>query len=180
MQAPRGIADKVLEAFPDGLSVSLIANGGRVLVGRSLVDGNSQLVRPALELFHGGGTEGVRRGQENAGALFLQQVAQFGGGGGFSRAVDAYDQNDQRLSLRRSGQGRSGSRKGLAEDFTGGFHQVFRIQSLAFPQLVRNVHGAPDADVRSNQVRFQFIPVYPGTAGEFGEEFFKESSHGTG
>jgi len=67
------------------------------------------------------------------------------------------------------GQGRSGGRKGPAEHFTGGFHQIFRIQAFAFLQLVRNTHGAPDADVRGYQLSFQFFPVYPGASGEFGE-----------
>ena len=163
-----GVADEVLAAFPDGLGMGFIANGGGVLAGRSLVKGQVQLFRPALELFHGGGPEGVRGSQKHLAALFLQQMAQFGGGGGFSCAVDANHEDDERITLWRSRQGGRSGREGLADDFTGGFHQVFRIQPPAFPELVNNVHGAPDANVRGHQVRFQFIPVYPGAAGEFG------------
>lgn len=149
--------------------MGLIADGGRILAGSSLVDGNVQLVRPALKLFHSGRAESVRRSQENAGTLFLQQMGQFGRRSGFPGAVDAHDQNDQRFPFRRDGQGRGRGRKGLAKRFTGGFHQIFRIQAFAFFQLVHNTHGAPDADVCGYQVSFQFIPVYPGASGEFGE-----------
>ena len=169
MEAPRSIANEVLEAFPDGLRMGLIADGGRILAGGSLADGDVQLVRPALKLFHSGRSKSVRRSEEDAGALFLQQMGQFGRRSGFPGAVDAHDQNDQRFAFRRGGQGRSGGRKGPAKHFTGGFHQIFRIQAFAFLQLVRNTHSAPDADVRGYQLSFQFFPVYPGASGKFGE-----------
>ena len=79
----------------DGGGIGLIGTGD---------DGNVEALPPEFELFDGGGAKGVAGGEHRDPALILDEVGEFGGGGGLAGPIDAHQRNN-RGTVRTSNQG---------------------------------------------------------------------------
>ena len=97
LQAPRGIGDKhVRVTCPRGACRAWEMTDAGV-GGALLLRDHRHLVAftPGLELFDGGGAEGVARGQHHGAALILEVAGDIADGCGFAGTVDAHHQQHE-------------------------------------------------------------------------------------
>ena len=88
-----------------------------------LIKSTPGAARPNFELLDGSGAKGIRRAEDDAGALFLEAIGQLADGGGFSGAVYA----DNEEHARRSVGIRGGRRVGGNRQAASGVEGILRI-----------------------------------------------------
>ena len=97
VQAAGGVDDEDVYAARGGGLQRVVGDGGGIGAG-ALGDDRDVVARaPGLQLFDGGGAEGVARGEHDFFAFLLEVACQFADGGGFACAVDAGHEDDERF-----------------------------------------------------------------------------------
>ena len=91
---------------------------------------------------------------------FLSQRPSFGGRGGFSGAVHADDEDDERFSV-RAGKGRRLVRgQTIREVSARGFHHILGGDITAeAAEFVDDLGGEADAEVRTDEIGFEVVPI---------------------
>lgn len=179
VEAAGGVADEVFGTLGNGGFVCFVADGGGVGLVLSDGDGEIETLSPRLKLFDGGGTEGVGSCDANGVTVDAEEVAEFGGGSGFTGAVDTDDEKDGRFAgfLQGGGEGLIFG-KDFGDVAAGGGDDVFGGDiATESAQLVDNGHGEPGAEVGGDEVGLEFVPVDLGLVGDFVEEIFEEACH---
>ena len=97
MQAPGAIDQQHVGAAGAGFGEGVEGEAGGVGFVAAGDDVAAGALAPDLELFDGGGAEGVAGDEHGFHALFGVELRQFADGGGFAGAVDADDEHDMRL-----------------------------------------------------------------------------------
>ena len=97
VQAAGGVNDEDINAACGGRLERVVGDGGSVGAGALGDDRDVVACAPGLELFNGGGAEGIACGKHDFFAFLLEVTRQFADGGGFARAVDAGHEDDKRL-----------------------------------------------------------------------------------
>lgn len=141
-------------------------------------DGEVEALSPADKLFHGSGAEGIGGGKQNGVALGFEEVAEFGGRGGFAGAIDPYDEEDGRLVVggRAKGEGLGGKEGG---DFLTGSLDNIGGRNLATKsfEIVDDFKRKADTKVARDQVGFEVVPIDFRFVRDFVEEVFEKSGH---
>ena len=177
VEASGGVADEELSTEAFGFFVAVEADSGGVAVLRAFDEGDLEALGPDLELFDGRGAEGVGGGQDDAVALVVEEVGEFGGGGGFAGAVDADHEEDFRASVGVGKEGRDFFGELGADVVAGDLEDVFAVEFAALgAEGVDDFEGQAGADVTGDEGGFEFVPIEVGFA-ESGEEGFEEAGH---
>ena len=144
-------------------------------------DGHTGAVRPDLQLFAGGSTEGVTGRQHHALALAGIVIGELGDAGGLAHAVDTDDQNDRRLAGKvHLGVRRHFFGNDVAQGIGGFFAGLQALFAHAVAQLVHQTHSHFAAHVRKDELFFQVIVhvVVDDTAGQGVEDIAPEAGAG--
>jgi hypothetical protein len=128
MEASGGVADEKLGLQTLGLFIGIEANGGRVAVLRAFDEGDLEAFGPNLELLDGSGAEGVCGSENDAVALVVEEVGEFGGGGGFAGAIDADHEEDFGSSIGMGKEGRDFFGEFGSHMVAGDLENVFTIE----------------------------------------------------
>ena len=89
VEAACGVDDDDIGLARDGGLEGVVGHGGRVGIHALLHNGDAHTVGPQLQLFDGGGTEGVGGTEHYAAACQLVLIGELGDGGGLAHPVDA-------------------------------------------------------------------------------------------
>lgn len=120
VEASSGIDDEGVGVTGGGSADGVVTDGGGVGTVGAGDDRGMESFAPEFELFDGGGAEGIAGGEDGGEVLLLEVVGEFGGGGGFSGAVDADDRDDGEL---------------VGEEFEGGIELVEAFFDLGTGEL---------------------------------------------
>ena len=179
VEATGGVADEVFGVLGDGGFMGLVTNGSGVGLMVAGGDGEVEALGPGLQLFNGGGAEGIGGRDAHGVTVDAEKVTEFGGGSGFSGAVDADDEEDGGLAGFLQG-----GRKFLVfgKDFgdvgAGGGDDVFGGDfATEAPEFVHDGHGEAGTEIGGDEVGLEFVPVDLGFVGDFVEEVFEEACH---
>jgi len=171
VDAACGIADEKLGAIGEGFLMGVEADGGGICVGISFDDWDLQSLAPALELLDGGGAEGIGGGEDDRVAALGEPECELGGGGGFASAIDADDEDHKRFPIGARGGGEEIGIELLCELAASDFdHIVGRNIPAKLAEFIDDGGAQTDADVRADEICFEFIPIDLRTIGHFIEE----------
>jgi hypothetical protein len=177
VEAAGGVADEELSAEAFGFFVAVEANSGGVAVLRAFDEGDLEALGPDLELLDGSGAEGVGGGEDDAVALVVEEVGEFGGGGGFACAIDADHEEDFGASVGVGKQRGDFFGEFGADVVAGDLEDVFAVEFAALgAEGVDDFEGQAGADVTGDEGGLEFVPIEVGFA-ESGEEGFEEAGH---
>jgi hypothetical protein len=177
VEAAGGVADEELSTEAFGFFVAVEADGGGVAVLRAFDEGDLEALGPDLELLNGSGAEGVGGGEDDAVALVVKEVGEFGGGSGFAGAVDSDHEKDFRASVGVGKEGRDFFGEFGTDVVAGDLEDVFAIEFAALgAEGVDDFEGQAGADITGDEGEFEFVPIEVGFA-ESGEEGFEEAGH---
>ena len=158
MQAACGIRnDQIIAACGGRLDRVKNDSGGVCALARP-DKGHTRPVGPDLQLFAGGGTEGIACSQHDLFALTGIEIGQLGNAGGLAHAVDADDQNDGGLAV-QCHLGLRGHLLGndVAQGICGLFAGFQPLVAHTIAELVHQMHRHLTAYVGKDQLFLQII-----------------------
>ena len=107
--------------------------------------------------------------------------AELGGGGGFSSAVDADDEDDEGLAIGPRGGREEIVGEAAGELAAGDFHDVVAGDLAAeCAEFVDDGGGEADAEIGGDEIGLEFVPIDFGAVGDLVEEGFEKASHAAG
>ncbi|MFM1943079.1 MAG: hypothetical protein RI897_2061 [Verrucomicrobiota bacterium] len=99
LEAAGGIKDQRVAERRFGVVEGFTGDLEDVFFAMTRKDGDVQLLAQSFELVHGGGAVDVSGHEEGLSTLFKEEAGEFGGGGCFSRAMEAHEHEAGRISF---------------------------------------------------------------------------------
>ena len=165
LEATGGVHQHELGALGLGRADGVVDHGSGIGIGARVGDHrHAAALPPDLHLLHGGGPEGVGRGDQAAVAAAHRQVGQLAEGGGLADAVDPHHQPDVEPLPLGGEQGNATGGDRFVQQATqllleepDAFGRVHRLLVEALPQGLEHLIGGLHAHIGAQQGGFEVV-----------------------
>lgn len=139
---------------------------------------DAESIAPALELLDRSGAKCIGSGEQHRVSARLEPVSELGRRGGFTSAVHADDEDHERFAIGP----RCGCREIIGQHFhemaAGGANDIIGGNfATEIAEFVDDFCARVDAEVGTDQIGLEFVPIDFRAVGDLVEEGFKKTCH---